>query len=211
MPHHLPGVADQNRPQLPGTDRPQRPRRRNLDASQTQHLQRRRSITLIKGDVLGDLELENVGGQPALRQRMLDVIDQRRMAQLRWEKVHGNASQRHSGGPPLRRLGASRFDDPSACLGADRICSERVNERARPENSALRVPPAQQRLGASDGAVGKPDLRLIKQLEFASLVRAPQFRGHTAAGLRLRPQCRREHAAEASAIFFGLVEGKVRI
>jgi hypothetical protein len=105
-------------------------------------LQRRRGLLLGKGDVLGNLELEDPGRQRALAQRMLDIIDQGGMAQLGREQIDRDAPQGTAARPPCRRLDACRFDDPAADRRRNRACRQRIDEGARTEDAALRMPPA---------------------------------------------------------------------
>ena len=73
----------------------------------------------IKRDVLGDLELQQLGRQVAVPQRVADVFQQRLIAQLSRKKVDADAGERESRRAPRRRLLASGADDPPADLGRD--------------------------------------------------------------------------------------------
>ena len=95
--------------------------------------------------------------------------------------------------------------------GAIALSAERVDERARREHAALRMPPAQQRLGADHRFVREPDLRLEIELEFVLREGAPQFEIEAAPRLCLRAQHRQEEAIVAAAVGFGLVERKIGV
>ncbi len=96
-------------------------------------------------------------------------------------------------------------------VGRDRARRQRVDEGARRKNAALRMAPADQRLGADDRFVRQPDLRLEVELEFVVGEGAPQLQIEAAARLRLRAQHRQEEAVAAAAVGFRLVEREIGI
>ena len=95
--------------------------------------------------------------------------------------------------------------------GAIALSAERVDEGARREHAALRMPPAQQRLGADHGVVRQPDLRLEIELELVLREGAPQLEIEAAPRLRLRAQHRHEEAVGAAAVGLGLVEREIGV
>ena len=100
-------------------------------------------------------------------------------------------------GAPGRGLRAGGRDDPAADLRRDGAFGQRVDEGGRRDQPALRMSPAQQRLGAHHGIVGEPDLRLVVQLELVLGEGAPQLHAEPAPRLRPRPQHRQEEPVGA--------------
>jgi hypothetical protein len=80
------------------------------------------------------------------------------------KQVDADAFEHEPLAVPGRGLLAGGSNDPATDLGRDGRFGERVDEGGRRDQPALRVPPAQERLGADHGVVGEPDLRLKIEL-----------------------------------------------
>ena len=99
--------------------------------------------------------------------------------------IYRHACKQKSLAPPFGRLRAGRCENPPADIERERTVRERVDEIARAEQAALGVPPPQQGFDTADGAVRKPDLGLIMELELAIGERIPQLRIEHAPRLRM--------------------------
>src|SRR5688572_14441483 len=122
----------------------------------------------------GDLELDASRVNAARGHQPLDALMQIRLPELARREVH-----RHRTDPGSRRLPVLEVlarppyrpvpdrDDQTGLL-------ENRDELARQHHSALRVLPAQQRLGAARLAAGEKALRLVEKRELPAFQSAPQ-------------------------------------
>ena len=124
--------------------------------------------------VSGQLDFEIPGSQGRFRQDVDDALEEARTSKLdgrdvdRHEESAATASY-HALGLPARFMEnpePDRFNQP-AVLG-------HRHELGRFDQSAARVAPADQRLGADDAAGFQVHLRLVEQLEFLLVERLSQ-------------------------------------
>src|SRR6185437_7942642 len=124
-----------------------------------------RSLRVVHNRALGQLQLEEAGLEACLMQRATDYFEEIPLAELLRRQVHGHSYRADAGHLPCSRLPA-RFaqhpfpnrDDQAGLFGHG-------DEAAGRDETALRVAPANQRLGAVDTAGLHVNLRLVVQLE----------------------------------------------
>ena len=107
--------------------------------------------------------------------------------------------------------GAGGLEDPGADVEGGGAAGQGLDEFGRGQQAALGVPPAQQGLGADNGAIGKAHLRLVVKLELRARAGPAQLGLQVLAHHRPLPQLRREQADPPHIGGLGLVEGEVRI
>ena len=114
------------------------------------------------------------------------------------------------GAPPCRRF-TRRLQNPPARLQRRRTLNQRVDESRRREQPALRVLPAQERLGAHHRSVAHSYLRLVVQDEFLVGAGAAQFAVDLLARPRLRPHRRDKERTSVTSGGLRLVKSQVRV
>ena len=155
---------------------------------------------------LGDLELEAFGLEAGLGERLADLVDQLAMEELRGRQVDRHADPGPGGcarAGLVQHPGAERHDQ--AGLLGDR------QELAGQDQALLRVAPAQQGLEADHRLGGRPDLRLVVELELALGEAAPEVGLERLALPQLGVHLRLEEADAAQAQALGAAQREVGV
>src|SRR6202142_3817458 len=162
-------------------------------------------------DALGELELHARGIDAVLRQqaqcRVREAID----TQLLHAHVHRRRERTEAEHAPALGLQrclpqhprADRHDQP-AVLG-------NRYEFVRPDQSALGVVPADQRLDAGDPAIGGADLGLVVQTELSTIEGPAQFAFDIELGVGARGQRLRVGPPAVPALALGMVHGGIAV
>src|SRR5712664_928067 len=130
---------------------------------------------LVHQQRLGDLEPQRARGEPGGLQHLGDLRDQTRHLELPGADVHADLQLRLAELLlPLLHLPARFLEHPGADLDDQPRLLGEWNEIHRRHQAALRVLPAQQRLGAGDLPRGQRHDRLVVDAELAAVERAAQ-------------------------------------
>ena len=140
---------------------------------------------------LGDLQLQPLGGEPGLLQRVGDELAEPVLGQVPGGDVDVHPQVLGPGGG----VGAGAVQHPGAELGGEPVVLGGVEEGGRRQQPAGRVLPADQRLVAEQRLVGQVHDRLVEEPQLLVLQRVPQvglqLQGVDVARGRARPRAPR--------------------
>ncbi len=186
-------------------------RQGQADAAQLLHHGLDRGCLAVDEHRFGKLELDRAGRQADLLEQRHGGLDEAVAGKLLSRDVDRDRRHRQPLRPPQPGLPAGRAQDPGAQpVDQARALGDR-HELGRRHPALALVPPAQQRLRASNLAARKLDLRLKEQLQQIAVERLAQRCLEILPALDRRVHARLEEAEEIAAAILGLVQRKIGV
>ena len=160
---------------------------------------------------LRQLERQRLGRNPRLRESRADVLDQHSVAHLTSRDVHVHRERRRAGclGSPRSGLAARLVEHPAAELHDLAGLLRERDERARLEEAAGGMRPANERLDSDDSSALEVDHGLVVEDELLVAARTPQLGDELQPADELLAHVRRVHDVLRLAGRLGPVHGDV--